>query len=68
MPFSNFSKRISIDELLEHPFFHLADDADSIEPLFISKLNITHNIEHISAVSWKVHVFPLIESFILSDS
>jgi serine/threonine-protein kinase 11 len=47
--------RISIGDLLEHPFFHLYNesDFDSFEPIFIPEINLTQDIVHRSASVWK---------------
>jgi serine/threonine protein kinase len=51
----NHLKRISIGELLEHPFFHLYNESlfDSFEPIFISEINLTQDIVHTSVSVWK---------------
>jgi serine/threonine protein kinase len=65
----NSLNRISIFELLKHPFFHVSDEFgdDLIEPLFIPELIVHEDIAHISAASWKSYDFPLIKSFILAS-
>jgi serine/threonine protein kinase len=61
-------ERISMIELLEHPFFNITNefDVDSIEPLLIPELGINQEIKHISANTLKSHDFHLMESCILS--
>jgi serine/threonine protein kinase len=59
-------KRISIRELLEHPFFLLYNesDFDSFEPMFIPEINLTQDIQHNSVSVWKYDDLEKLTSFI----
>jgi serine/threonine protein kinase len=61
--------RISLLELLEHPFFIIADQfhLDSIDQLLIPEKEISKDTEHISATIWTINDFPLMKSSILSS-
>jgi serine/threonine protein kinase len=62
----NPSKRISIGELLDHPFFHLyhETDFDSFELIFIPEINATQGIIHNSIQIWKNDDFEKLTSFL----
>jgi serine/threonine-protein kinase 11 len=62
----NPQKRISINELLDHPFFHLyhETDFDSFEPIFIPEINLTQDIIHHSVPIWKNDNLEKLTSFL----